>query len=397
MASSSSPSSSSNSDSDNDIPIPNTLRVATVPASPSVVHGINIQSRVPIVLDLDEANYTAWARAFSAVFGQYGLGDHVDGTVAPQGDSDWVQNDCAIVSWLYNRLATDILTAVSSNDDTAYSLWRGVRDIFHTNRSSRAVYVNSEFRSLIQGDMTVLAYCTRMKALADRLGNLGTPITNADLIQNIIRGLNPRLHHYVPHLTSRKRLPAFHKARSMLQTEELRLAESAKLQAASALIMQAHQRHSHTSGDTGGLPSTNTRSTSSPPPAKKKKKKTNTSSTSSSSTPRPPASSSASHGFSPNVNPWTGVVQAWPFPPAPRPGTGILGSKPASSTPQAHVANSSSSAATTTTMDPQLLAALTNLSLQQSSSGGDWFLDTGASSHMASGSGSQNEGSDTPQ
>ena len=79
------------------------------------------------MLDLNEANYTAWVRAFAAVFGQYGLGDHIDGTAPPQGDSDWVQNDCAIVSWIYNRLAPDLLTAVSTDDDTAYSLWRGVR------------------------------------------------------------------------------------------------------------------------------------------------------------------------------------------------------------------------------------------------------------------------------
>ena len=135
----------------------------------------------------------------------------------------------------------DLLTAVSTDDDTAYSLWRGVREIFRDNRSARAVYLNAEFRTFLQGDLSVLAYCTRMKAMADRLGDLGSPITNADLVQNIIRGLNPRLHHYVPHLTLRKRLPSFHKARSMLQMEEHRLAESAKLQAASALIAQAQR------------------------------------------------------------------------------------------------------------------------------------------------------------
>ncbi|CAN6242451.1 unnamed protein product [Urochloa humidicola] len=227
----SSSSSSSSSDSDDSSPVPNTLRVATTPAAPTVVHGINIQFRVPIILDLNEANYTAWVRTFSAVFGQYGLGDHIDGTRPPQGDSDWVQNDCAIVSWLYNRLSPDLLIDVSSDADTAYSLCCGVRDLFRSNRSTRSVYLNSEFRTLLQGDLSILAYCTRMKTMADRLGDLGTPITNADLVQNIIRGLNPRFHNYVPHLTGRRRLPAFHKARSMLQMEEHRLDESAKLQA----------------------------------------------------------------------------------------------------------------------------------------------------------------------
>ncbi|RLM64256.1 uncharacterized protein C2845_PM16G01880 [Panicum miliaceum] len=87
--------------------------------------------------------------ARSLFFGQYDLGDHIDGTAPPQGNSDWVQNDSAIVSWLYNRLAPNLLTAVSTNDDTAYSLWRGVREIFRDNRSARAVYLNAEFRTFL--------------------------------------------------------------------------------------------------------------------------------------------------------------------------------------------------------------------------------------------------------
>jgi hypothetical protein len=84
--------SSSSSDSDSDVSanLPNTLRINSTPASHAVVHGINIQSRVPIVLDLNDSNYTAWTRAFAAVFGQYGPGNHIDGS-PPQGDSDWVQ------------------------------------------------------------------------------------------------------------------------------------------------------------------------------------------------------------------------------------------------------------------------------------------------------------------
>jgi hypothetical protein len=40
-----------------------------------------------MILDFDESSYTAWVRAFSAVFSQYGLSDHVDGSPA-RNDSD---------------------------------------------------------------------------------------------------------------------------------------------------------------------------------------------------------------------------------------------------------------------------------------------------------------------
>jgi hypothetical protein len=109
MPSSSSSSSSAASDnSDAESALTRTLRVQTEAAAPSVVHGINILNRVPIILDFDDANYTSWARSFSAIFGQYGLHDHVDGSAA-KSDSNWVQNDCAIVSWFYNRISPDTM------------------------------------------------------------------------------------------------------------------------------------------------------------------------------------------------------------------------------------------------------------------------------------------------
>ena len=89
-------------------------------------------------------------------------------------------------------------------------------------------------------------------------------------------------------------------------------------------------------------------------------------------------------------NPWHGVVQAWPMN-AWRPS--ILGSRPGVSPPQAMAALS----APTPTMDSNyyssassslptgLYSALNGMSIQNSGGcGGDWFLNTGATAHMAS-------------
>jgi hypothetical protein len=59
MSSSSSSSLASDDNSDTESPLPHTLRVQTESAAPSVVHGINILNRVPIVLDFNESNYVA--------------------------------------------------------------------------------------------------------------------------------------------------------------------------------------------------------------------------------------------------------------------------------------------------------------------------------------------------
>jgi hypothetical protein len=61
-------------------------------------------------------------------------------------------------------------------------------------------------------------------------------VNDKDLIYNIIHGLNPHLHHVIPHITLHRRLPSFLKPRSMLQLEEHRITESEKMQAAAAMV-----------------------------------------------------------------------------------------------------------------------------------------------------------------
>ncbi|KAM3276400.1 hypothetical protein ACQJBY_044659 [Aegilops geniculata] len=130
--------------------------------------------------------------------------------------------------------------------------------------------------------------------------------------------------------------------------------------------------------------------------------------------------------------PWTGMVHAWPTWRPHAPGAGILGPRPGgpspfagvaaqygvppppASTPPAHwhydavpphpvygLNHDAPPAAPPQAWDQAaLVQALNAKSVQQgqtsSSSGGDWILDSGATSHMASSSGSKNEGGDPP-
>jgi hypothetical protein len=94
---------------------------------------------VPIVLDLNDTNSPAWTRTFSAILDQYGLGDHIDDT-NPPGNSNWVQNDCAIVLWRYNRISPDLLAT--------YSL---VRDLSWANKNTRAIYSTLNFGASSKG------------------------------------------------------------------------------------------------------------------------------------------------------------------------------------------------------------------------------------------------------
>jgi hypothetical protein len=82
------------------------------------------------------------------------------------------------------------------------------------------IFRKAQFTPLLGIVILSLAYCTKLKNMADRLGDLDALVTEKDLVWNIVRGLNPRLHSAVPHITLRKHLPSYLRARSILLLEE---------------------------------------------------------------------------------------------------------------------------------------------------------------------------------
>ncbi|XP_025828771.1 uncharacterized protein LOC112903779 [Panicum hallii] len=202
----------------------------TIPAPASQIQVINIKTHVPMVLEFDAGNYGQWRLCFLAVFAKFGLLDHINSTNV-QGTSDWVRNDYSIISWLY--CTTDLLRTVQTVMDMAYSLWRSIRGLFRDNKVMRSVYLGAEFRNIYQGDLPVMAYCTKVKLLADQLHDLESPVSDPDLVITLLRGLNPRLQHVIPGLTVNK-LPSFLKVRSHLLLEEHRLDNAAKMAQAAA-------------------------------------------------------------------------------------------------------------------------------------------------------------------
>ncbi|RLN17949.1 YEATS domain-containing protein 2-like [Panicum miliaceum] len=160
----------------------------------STVQMVNIKAHVPLVLDLGDSNYSQWRWLFDTVFGKFGLRDHISSTSHPRrNDPDWVMVDECIINWLYTSVSSPLFKMIMDPDHTARDVWCTIRGIFRDNANSRAVYLEVEFCTLFQGDLTVNEYYTRLKDLVDNLRDIGKPISNTDQVLNLIRGLNPKL------------------------------------------------------------------------------------------------------------------------------------------------------------------------------------------------------------
>ena len=62
-----------------------------------------------------------------------------------------------------------------SPDNTTHQIWGALEAQFLDHRQTRILYLETAFRQLAQGDLSVDEYCRQMKTMADTLRTLGAP------------------------------------------------------------------------------------------------------------------------------------------------------------------------------------------------------------------------------
>lgn len=372
-----------------------------------------IKQQVQVLLDLQRPTYTMWRRLFTVTLGQFGALDHIDGDLEPlHDDPEWVQDDYTIVSWLYTTVSEEILSLILAPDDTAFAVWRRIENLFLDNAVTRAVYLDDEFHGQRQGNMNISAYCSRLKSLADRLRDLGRNVTDADLVHRVLAGLRSDFRHAVTTLSRERPLPSFQDVRSFLVLEESRRDDDDTAPAGAALHAAAPPTQGQGAPAPPPAPTPPSPQPPAQPPAQPNKNKNggnwnrNKNKSAAPAVTAPQPAPTAQH-------PWTGMVQAWPYQWRPHyPGASILGPVPRPAAPPpplpfAGTAQLLPAAAPVFQAPPAapapcwdqagLIHALQQLSLQQQQpAGGEWIMDTGATSHMTSASGPAYPGGASP-
>jgi len=119
-------------------------------------------------------------------------------------------------------------------EQDARALWVSIKALFQANKQSRAVVLEQKFHNLLQGDLSIDAYAQQMKRTADALREIGHTVSPAQLMLNLLRGLNPRFANTAD-ISNTSPLPDFKAATNMLPVKEIRLGTEGNAASASAL------------------------------------------------------------------------------------------------------------------------------------------------------------------
>nr|ABB47203.2 retrotransposon protein, putative, unclassified [Oryza sativa Japonica Group] len=210
---------------------------------------VNVKTHIPITLELKHPNFNKWKTFFTSMCGKFGLLPHIDGTAPPRpDDSTWAQADCCVQGWLFGSVSDAILDVVMETDQTARDLWLAIDDLFQANKEPRTIYLSHEFHSMTQGDMPIADYCQKVKTAADALRDVGHPVTESQLVLNLLSGLNSRFSSTADNIASAPVLPSFASAHNTLLLKELRIANAHKVQAETTMVVAASSANACTSG-----------------------------------------------------------------------------------------------------------------------------------------------------
>ncbi|XP_062224589.1 uncharacterized protein LOC133923173 [Phragmites australis] len=190
-----------------------------VPYSISDATGLIGSSRTPIsvLLDLNAGNFTKWNIFLYALLGCHGLLQHIDRTAAQPIDPVWIQDDCTVLSTMYNCMTLEVLDIILDKNMSAHALL---------------------------GDLNITTYYKEQKWLANALRDADSPIKDLHLVLNILCGLNPRMPRAASFISMSTPLPSFTKTWSMLLTEEMQITNIAKATAATTLLSSASRQPS---------------------------------------------------------------------------------------------------------------------------------------------------------
>ncbi|KAK1440601.1 hypothetical protein QVD17_06430 [Tagetes erecta] len=202
----------------------------------------NINTKVR-TLDGTKVTYSSWLRLFEIQVTAFKVQDHVDGTKPPDASderhAEWTTIDSLVLQWICSTISDELLARILPKTTTAREAWLKIQAIFINNKNARAAALQHEFSNLqLNSCSSMDTYCQKLQDLANQLEDVDHPVTESDLVLQLVRGL-PKEYDVVGALINQQS-PTWETARDMLHLENQRQTQTSR--AASTVLAAQTER-----------------------------------------------------------------------------------------------------------------------------------------------------------
>ncbi|XP_076901887.1 uncharacterized protein LOC143556463 [Bidens hawaiensis] len=195
----------------------------------------NIKNFIPITLDNESAQYVTWSELFRIHCTAFQVSHHLQPKPAATIDEVWKRLDAIMLQWIYGTISTDLLQTIIKPKTTAFEAWNALESLFQDNKLARALTLQQKLTNTrLENFSNMEAYCREVKVLSDQLTNVDAPLSNQQLVLQLLGGLTEQYETTATILQQTIPFPDFNAARSRLchaeaqkNTQALRDAQTA--------------------------------------------------------------------------------------------------------------------------------------------------------------------------
>lgn len=210
-------------------PLPNSASTVTLASSSSIPYRLVVLN-IPISIKLTRGNFLTWRCQIEPALHGHGLycfltEDPPSITLTTDGVqstnpafSHWYQQDQLLLTWLRSSLSETILNQTASCA-TSSQLWRLLQQSFSATSRARRTELRRALKTTTKGGSTCLEFCQRLRAIADELAFIGSPVSDDDLVIQILAGFGSEFNSVVA-AANAKEILSFADLQAMLLSHE---------------------------------------------------------------------------------------------------------------------------------------------------------------------------------
>ncbi|TXG63389.1 hypothetical protein EZV62_010383 [Acer yangbiense] len=132
---------------------------------------------------------------------------------------NWITHDQLLLRWLYNSMTADIASQIIGHE-TSQSLWKDAQELTDAHSKANVIFYKREFQNLQKGSMKIDQYLKSIKNIADNLTLAGHPVEIADLVSQVLAGLDSNDYNPVVLQVNEKELISWVELQSTLLSSE---------------------------------------------------------------------------------------------------------------------------------------------------------------------------------